>query len=86
MINPADAAMLQTLETQLRELTIVLGRLERARATLVPNHSELWRGSARGMYDSALDAVVGTVDAGILALRSATTRTLYAVAELESRG
>ncbi|MCY7411717.1 MAG: hypothetical protein LH471_01550 [Salinibacterium sp.] len=86
MMNPADAATLQILETQLRELTLLHGRLEHARATLMPRHSQWWRGTARGAYDSAIDAVEGTVDAGIAALRSAMMRTGQAVWTLASRG
>jgi len=86
MMNPVDAATLQILETQLRELTMLHSRLVRARSSLIPRHSQWWRGSARGAYDSAVDAVEGTADAGIAALRSAMMRTSQAVSTLASRG
>ena len=86
MMSPVDAATLQILEIQLRELTMLHGRLVRARASLIPRHSQWWRGSARGAYDSAVDAVEGTADAGIAALRSALMRTGQAVSTLASRG
>jgi len=86
MMNPVDAATLQILETQLRELTMLHSRLVRARSSLIPRHSQWWRGSARGAYDSAVDAVEGTADAGIAALRSAMMLTGQAVSTLASRG
>jgi len=85
-MNPVDAATLQILETQLRELTGLHSRLVRARSSLIPRHSQWWRGSARGAYDSAVDAVEGTADAGIAALHSAMMRTGQAVLTLASRG
>ena len=85
-MNPVDAATLQILETQLRELTMLHSRLVRARSSLIPRHSQWWRGSARGAYDSAVDAVEGTADAGIAALRSAMMLTGQAVSTLASRG
>ncbi len=85
-MSPVDAATLQILEAQLHELTLLHGRLVRARASFIPRHSQWWRGSARGAYDSAIDAVEGTVDAGIAALRSAMMRTGQAVSTLVSRG
>ena len=86
MMNRVDAATLQILESQLRELTMLHSRLVHARAGLIPRHSQWWRGTARGAYDSAVDAVEGTADAGIAALRSAMMRTGQAVSTLASRG
>jgi len=86
MMSPVDAATLQILEIQLRELTMLHSRLVQARAGLIPQHSQRWRGLARGAYDSAVDAVEGTADAGIAALRSAMMRTGQAVSTLASRG
>ena len=86
MTQPADVAMLVTLEAQLRELTVMLGRLESARHTLVPPPASSWRGTARHAYDAAMDGLATTVDAGIFALRSARDRTSSAVSVLASRG
>ena len=80
MSPPMDATVLAALETQHRDLTFVLGRLEAGRATLLPGPATFWQGSARDMFNSGIDALTATVDAGVAALRSARDRTGAAIA------
>lgn len=82
MVDPQEAAILAALETQERELSIVLMRLENARRTLVPGPADFWQGIARHAYDAAIDAVGMTVDAGVAAVRSARDRTSDAVVRM----
>ena len=86
MSQAGDAATLAALEAQLRELTMVLGRLRFARRQLVPPPATFWRGTARHAYDAAIDAIAMTVDAAIAAVTSARDRTTDAVARLGTRG
>lgn len=83
---PTDATLLAALETQYRRLAELLQRLDLARATLVPPPATFWIGSARLAYDSAIDAMGGTVDGAVLAMRSATELTASAIAEVSARG
>lgn len=86
MPEPDDAALLSTLESQARQLSAVLRRLEAARRDLVPGPANFWRGSARHAYDTAVENIGTTVDAGVAAVRSAHSRTVSAIAEVASRG
>jgi hypothetical protein len=86
MTLPTDAALLAALETQHRRLSELLQRLEYARATLVPPPANFWIGAARLAYDSGIDAMAGTVDGAVLAMRSAMQFTASAVAEVSARG
>lgn len=86
MTRPEDAAVLAALETQHHELTTLLSRLTRARTELVPPPAIFWRGTARHAYDSALDGLGLTVDAGIAAVRSARDNTHTAITQLVARG
>jgi hypothetical protein len=70
---------LQALQTQYRELGIVLDRLESARIRLLPPAPQSWLGAARHAYDAALDGVVTTTEAGLAAVRSARQRTATAI-------
>ncbi len=85
MTQPQDAPLLAALETQLRDLATVLQRLEAARRDLVPGPADFWRGSARHAYDTAIETIGTTVDAGVAALRSARDRTGSAVAVVVNR-
>ena len=85
MTRPQDAPLLAALETQHRELAVLLVRLQRARSDVLPPPATHWRGSARHAYDSALDALGLTMDAGIAAARSARDRTRLAISEVASR-
>jgi len=80
-----NASLLYALETQERQLDVVLMRLEAARRDLVPAPANFWRGSARHTYDAGIDALRGTVDAGFAAVRSARYRTAIAVADMVER-
>lgn len=80
MPDPQDAATIAALETQLRQLTALLARLERARRDLIPGPATFWRGVARHAYDAAIDSLLTTIDAGIAALRSARDRSSSALA------
>lgn len=80
-----NSALLQALELQERQLQVVLMRLEVARRELIPAPATFWRGSARHTYDAGIDAIRGTVDAGLAAVASARYRTTVAVAELANR-
>ena len=71
---------LQALQAQHRELGIVLDRLESARIRLLPPAPDSWLGAARHAYDSALDGLVMTTEAGLAAVRSARQRTETAIA------
>jgi hypothetical protein len=88
-VNPpapvTHPALLEALEIQERQLGVVLGRLEVARRDLIPSPATFWRGSARHTYDAGIDALRGTVDAGIAAVTSARYRTTIAIAELIDR-
>jgi hypothetical protein len=86
MVRPQDAPALAALESQSRELTIVLGRLETARSTLIPSSATFWQGAARHAYDAAIEGVVRTVDLGIAAVRAARDHTNAAIAGLAARG
>ena len=86
MTQPQDAALIAALETQHRELSAVLHRLEVARRDLVPVRADLWRGAARQAYDAALDTITSTVDAGLAAVRSARENTSVAIAGVAGRG
>ena len=84
MINPEQAAVLAALETQARQLTAVLGRLETSRTTLLSSITS-WHGVARHAYQSAVDALIGTIDMGIAAVRSARDRTESAIGGMAAR-
>lgn len=86
MTRPQDAPVVAALESQYRELTIVLGALESARTDLIPPPAGFWRGVARHAFDAAMDGLVTTMDAGIAAVRSARDRTGNAIAWMVSRG
>ena len=85
MTRPQDAQLLAALEAQHRELTALLARLQRARRQLVPPPATFWRGAARNMYDSALDALDGTVNASVITAQSARDRTATAISQVVSR-
>jgi hypothetical protein len=89
IVNPptpvSNPALLEALEIQERQLGAVLGRLEGARRDLIPAPATFWRGSARHTYDAGIDALRGTVDAGIAAVTSARYRTTVSIAELVNR-
>jgi hypothetical protein len=70
---------LQALQTQYRELGIVLERLESARVRLMPPAPPTWLGATRHAYDAALDGLVMTTEAGLAAVRSARQRTETAI-------
>lgn len=82
MARPQDAATVVALEEQLRELSIVLTQLERAQRDLMPGPAGFWRGAARHAYDAAIDALASTLDAGIMAVRSARDRTRLALVSM----
>lgn len=84
MTNPEEAAVLAALETQSRQLTAVLVRLEASRTTLLSSITT-WQGVARHAYQSAVDALIGTVDMGIAAVRSARDRTDSAIGGMAAR-
>jgi hypothetical protein len=52
----------------------------------VPPPANFWIGAARLAYDSGIDAMAGTVDGAVLAMRSAIQFTASAVAEVSARG
>jgi hypothetical protein len=85
MARPQDAVIIVALETQQRELEVVLRRLESAGHHLVPGPAGFWRGSARHAYDAAMDGLSRSVDAGIAAVRSARNHTAATVASLVHR-
>lgn len=74
------------LEEQARELTHLLWRLERARHVLVPGAAEFWRGVTKLAFDSALGGLRGTMDDGIVTLRSAIDSTRSAIAGMNDHG
>jgi|GEM_PF-1641472 len=80
MTEPQNAAVIAALEAQARQLTAVLRRLEVARRDLVPGPADFWRGSARHAYDTAVETIGTTTDAGVAAVRSARDRTSAAIA------
>ncbi|CAN5175117.1 hypothetical protein BH11ACT4_BH11ACT4_09900 [soil metagenome] len=86
MTQPQDAALTAALEAQVRALTAVLHRLEVARRDLVPGPANFWRGAARHTYDSAIESIGTTVDAGVAAVRSARDRSSAAVTVVVDRG
>jgi hypothetical protein len=86
MTQPQDAALIAALEAQHRELTAVLHRLEVARRDLVPARADIWRGPARRAYDTALETITTTVDAGLAAVRSARENTAAAITGVAGRG
>ena len=86
MPAPDDAALLSALESQVHRLGAVLHRLEVAKRDLVPGPAGFWRGSARAAYDTAVETIGTTVDAGLAAVRSAHDRTAAAIAEVVGRG
>lgn len=86
MTQPQDAALIAALETQHRQLTAVLHRLEMARRDLVPARSDIWRGPARRAYDTALETITTSVDVGLAAVRSARENTAAAITGVAGRG
>lgn len=86
MTQPQDAALLAALEAQALQLTAVLQRLQVAKRDLVPPPANFWRGSARQAYDTAVETIGTTMDAGVAAVRSARDRTSSAVAVVVDRG
>lgn len=86
MTQPQDAALLAALEAQELRLSTALHRLEAARLDLVPLPADFWRGSARHTYDTAVENIGATADAGVAALRSARDRTSAAIAVVADRG
>ena len=83
---PTDPTLLADLHLQAVHLTAVLARLTAARDTMLPEPSSIWRGSARGGFDSAIDGLIRTVDAGIAAIASARDHTLVAARVVAARG
>lgn len=86
MPRPEDAPIIAALQTQHRELTVLLARLTRARAELVPPPATFWRGTARHAYDAALDGLDRAVEVGIAAVGSAREHTHTAITQLMARG
>jgi len=78
-VTPLDASLLADLERQAHELAAVLARLHRARDALIPGRATFWRGAARSAFDSAVDALLRTVEAGISAVAAAHDHTLTAI-------
>jgi hypothetical protein len=86
-VNQAmDAAALAALETQQRELSYVLMRLQLARRELVPPPATFWRGTARHAYDAAMDGLGLTADAAIAGVTAARDRTAAAIATMGAHG
>lgn len=83
---PTDPTLLADLHLQVAHLTAVLARLTAARDTMLPEPSSIWRGSARGGFDSAIDGLIRTVDAAIAAIASARDHTLVAARVVAARG
>ena len=84
-MNPTDARALAALEAQLRQLSVVLGRLAVARGHLVPADATFWHGSARAAYDHALQLLDTDIAATLDVVRFAQQNTRLAIAEMESR-
>jgi hypothetical protein len=85
MPNPPDPALLAALEAQRLGLSAVLLRLEAARRGLVPGPADFWRGTARRAYDSGIEAMAITVEAGMAAVRAARDHTAAALARMGER-
>ena len=86
MTVPDDPASKAALETQARELTHLLWRLQHARHALVPGPAEFWRGLTKFAFDAALTGMVGTMDESIRTLRAAIDSTRDAIAGIDDRG
>lgn len=84
----ADTAqqVVAALESQVRELTHLLWRLERARHTLVPSPIDTWRGLTKLAFDSALAGIGVTMDDGITTLRSAIDSSRRALIGMNADG
>ncbi|MGV8895017.1 MAG: hypothetical protein ACOH10_10840 [Rhodoglobus sp.] len=74
------------LESQVRDLTHLLWRLERARRVLVPGPVDFWRGLTRLAFDSAVGGLEAALDDAIAAIRSAISSTRAALADLSDHG
>jgi len=85
MGRPEDLALVAALETQQRQLALLLARLHRARRELVPDPASQWRGPARRAHDAAVDTLAKTIDVAVTAAQSARERTGVALAQVRSR-
>lgn len=85
MTRPQDLHLLGALEEQSRQLSAAIARLEVARRDLIPGPAGFWKGNARRMFDSGMDGIRATADAGIAALRAALAFTNSAVNQVTSR-
>jgi hypothetical protein len=85
MTRPQDLHLLGALEEQSRQLSAVIARLEIARRDLIPGPAGFWKGNARRMFDSGMDGIRTTADAGLAALRAAASFTNSAISQVISR-
>lgn len=84
--NQATHLVRSALESQARELTHMLWRLERARRDLLPGPVEFWRGLSRLAFDAALSGLAASLDDGIRVIHSALASTRTAISELSDHG
>jgi hypothetical protein len=75
-----DVSALAALQSQLRLLTALLDRLDRARCDLVPSAATFWAGPARVTYDRAVLDVDGELGSALELLLLAQQNTVLALA------
>jgi len=85
MARPDDAALLDALEAQLRELNYVQVRVEAMRLALLPQPASFWRGAAGRVYELERSALAEVIARGSSALSVATTLTSEAVERVIAR-
>ena len=86
MDRSVDATTVAALETQARELTQLLWRLQHARRMLLPGPVDFWRGLTRIAFDTASAALSSTLDDAIATLHCAIDSTRGAIAGMHDRG
>ena len=86
MISSVDATTIAALETQARELTHLLWRLQRARRMLLPGPVDFWRGLTRIAFDAASAGLSSTLDDAIASLHCAIDSTRGAIAGMHDHG
>ena len=85
MARPEDAALLDALEAQLRELNYLQARVDAMRSTLLPAPASFWRGAAGRVYEAERSALAEGIARGSGALSTATSLTSDAVERVIAR-
>jgi len=85
MARPEDAALLEALEVQGRELSYAQSRLESMRATLLPPPASFWRGAAGRAYEAERSGLGDVISQGLANLTDASALTALAVQRVMAR-